>query len=136
MNPAPGDNLNALCEGYRREAELYTRALGIADELLLALGQGQDPAEPSRRLAGVLDEVAAVESRLAEPKRRGRAGGARTDPRLQSVLAEVTAQVAQLLERTRQAEQEAAARHACLLPELDVAARARHMRSAYGRSGR
>jgi hypothetical protein len=131
MSPAAPPPEAALCSCYREQAERYREAVALAESLPALLRAGEHHAERLDRVMRLLAEVAGIEERTRLPKKQwGRAGG-RLGDELRAVLTEVTHLIGRLAQSLAAAEQEASARQAELVPQVDGVIRARAMRRAY-----
>jgi len=121
-----------LCSAYRDQAERYRQAGALAESLPALIRSGDDHSEGLGRVMALLAEVAAIEERVRPLKEQWTRGGSTPGPELRAVLTEATQLIQRLAQSLAAAEQEAAARHERLVPQVDAVIRARAMRRAYG----
>jgi hypothetical protein len=121
----PADELEAtLCRAYRREAELYARAVAAAG--------GHDAVTDWLAAANdVLVEVAAVEAEIAATKAAWNRRGGRPGPELAAALNDVADQIQRLVALVDASRGELEERRRRMLPVLDGSIRQRRMRAAY-----
>jgi hypothetical protein len=122
----------SLCSAYRAQAHCYRQAVALAEALPAQVRAGDDPAASLGRVMALLAEVAAVEGRGRPAQDEWVRAGGRPGAELRGVLGEVLGLIEQLARALAEAEQEAAARHARLAPEIDALVRGRALRRAYG----
>ena len=124
-----------LCAAYAEEADCYAKALRLAEELPTAFHRGECPGVQLQRVLAALDEVAAIEVRIADSKRRwlaSRVSGWRMPGlMLQRRLAQVKDLIQHLASLIRCAEQDASAQRERMVPEVDAVIRGQQMLRAY-----
>jgi hypothetical protein len=121
-----------LCAAYEQEAEIYTRALSLAEQVPAALHKGEDGDALVSQIAGLLAQIGQVEHRLAGSKERWRTEGAHPGPELRCQLARVATLIKQMQEHLDLALCDAEQQKDNLAPELDDMARRRQGFKAYG----
>jgi hypothetical protein len=121
-----------LREAFAEEAERYGEILKLAEELSTAFREGDTGASRLGRIQKGLEEVAAIEARIAPTKRAWEESGRQPGPELEEEMSRLRKLLTRLVERIRTAEEEVAARMSRMEPELETIARGRKMRRAYG----
>jgi hypothetical protein len=131
MNAAGADLEAILSRAYAEEADLYKRALAVAESLSTALERGQEHTAPLHDLLGLLDDIKRIESRIAASKGQWQSSGQKPGPALQAALGRLSELIERLAEHIQRAERTAAERLIQLTPELDAVVRGQQMRRAY-----
>jgi hypothetical protein len=132
VSAAPANAEPLLCDAYREEADLYRQALTAGADVLAALQRGGHAEDQLQRLLGFLDQVGAIEARMAPIKAQCQD----RDWKPGTLLGEALTEVRQLVERLQaciqDAERVARERKSQLEPQLDAAIRGCRMQRAYG----
>lgn len=131
MNDPTATDDTVLLQAYTEEADHYSRALTLAADLPAALEHDGGANEKLQQVLTLLDEVAAIEARIAERKQRWQRTGQKLAPQLQSAVAKVAKLIELLAEQICRAERQAVAQQSQLAPELEAMARSQQMRRAY-----
>lgn len=121
-----------LAAAYAEEARGYAQALEAARGLAAAMRGGEVADASPRQLLTLLDNVAAVEARIAPDKATWQRCGRPAGPELTRAMAQVAGQIEALLVLIADAQREAEVHRARLQPELDATALGERMRRAYG----
>ena len=80
------DNLERqLCEAYRAELPIYRHALALAADLTAAAAAGRAADEFGTQLLADLDQVAAIEATIADPRASWQALRQTSGPELSSL---------------------------------------------------
>ena len=132
MKASQAELETVLRTAYAAEADLYTQALSVAQEIATALEERSGTDHSMPKLLALLDQVTGIEARIADAKALWRRNGHRPGEELQSLLVAVRERIEQLARCINRAEQEAAAHRDRLLPELDATVRSQQMQRAYG----
>jgi hypothetical protein len=119
-----------LCAAYRQQADCYRRAVAVVAQVPAALAQA-DQGVLMKRLAAILDDIAAIDSGMRASKQAWQAAGRSPGPELQAAVGEVGGLIQELLRHVGSAEQQALAVTKRLAPELDQLIRSRQMQTAY-----
>jgi hypothetical protein len=120
-----------LCQAYREEADHYTQALALAEDLSRALHEELGADAQLHTLAVHLDQVAVIEARIATTKQAWQKKGQKPGTELKKVLEQVAEQLERLARCLHGAEQEALRQKIALAPRLDSVIRGQQMRRAY-----
>ncbi len=127
----PATDEEQLCQAYQEQVVFYSQALGEAEQIVQAVGQGEDVTGRLQNLAGIAAEVGNLENRLGSWQKQWQQVGRQPGPQLAALLRQVAGLIEQVLQCLAQAEQETTLRVGALVPELDLLARSRQMQQAY-----
>jgi hypothetical protein len=131
MNNSTATDDAVLTRAYQEEADRYGRALSLAADLPAALQNDAGANEKLQQVLALLDEVAAIEATIVEPKRRWQQTGQKPGPHLKSALEEVAKLIELLAGHICRAERQAVAQKSQLAPGLEALARSQQMQRAY-----
>jgi hypothetical protein len=121
-----------LCAAYQEEAALYRQALALTADIQSTLHQGGNAEAALQHVLTLLNQVGAIEARIAPVKAQYHGGGAKPGSQLHDVLQELRQIVERLAEGIGEAERVARERKSRLEPELDAIIRSSQMQRAYG----
>lgn len=132
MSQLPSTLETVLCDAYREEIAIYTRALKTANEITRCLDTRTPHDAMLADLLAALGAVGVIEERTADARQAWQSSGCKPGPQLQALLDHAAQVITELAGLVRQAEEVAAARKAWLAPQLDASSRGRQMQRAYG----
>ena len=126
---ASADRIEAnLCVAYREEAELYEQALALSPQPDDGGIDGRLPA-----LTGLLDRIAAIESRVAPDRDQWQRAGRLPGPELAGCLARIAELLRGLSAVVEQAISHVQTQRDQMMPQVEGLARLSRMQQAYHR---
>jgi hypothetical protein len=131
MNGSGAEVGALLLSAFLQEADCYGRALQVAAELGAACQRSEGIDERLRQVFALLEEVAAVEARIAPVKQAWEQAGRPAGTELRAVMDRVAALILQLKNHIQTIEEAVRARRDAVAAELDVCNRGRQMQRAY-----
>jgi hypothetical protein len=121
-----------LCAAYRDEAQCYSDALALTNQLPSSLPDQDGIAPVLQRITEIMNKTAEIDNTISACRQQWRAAKREPSPALAAALQEITSLIEKLQMKIAELEKQATAKRDLLIPQMDSMLRIRQMQRAYG----